>query len=173
MSSKHCASRVSDIKSPHHEHDKNLALNTQAFEPHVTVATIIEREGQFLLVEEWSGGDKVINQPAGHLDANESLIEAAVRETLEETGWNVEITGVVGVGLYQSPSNGVTYMRTAFAAKALNQEPNYQLDDGIIGPIWMTLEELEASEQLRSPMVLDTIRQYLNNGVHTLDLVYA
>src|SRR5688572_31807102 len=63
--------------------------------PHVTVATIIERDDRFLMVYEEADGKKVYNQPAGHLDPNETLQEAAIRETLEETGWTVELTGVV------------------------------------------------------------------------------
>ena len=67
--------------------------------PHVTVATVVEQGGRFLLVEERDKqtGDLVFNQPAGHLEAGETLAQAAVRETLEETGWNVELTAVLGI----------------------------------------------------------------------------
>src|ERR1700756_5172493 len=82
--------------------------------PHITVATIVEDNGRFLMVEELKGGRAVLNQPAGHLDPNETLTEAAVRETLEETGWDVEATGIVGIYLYTAPSNGVTYQRGCF-----------------------------------------------------------
>ena len=88
--------------------------------PHITVATIVEDNGKFLMVEELKGGRAVLNQPAGHLDPHETLTEAAVRETLEETGWDVEPTGVVGIYLYTAPSNGVTYQRVCFIAKAIN-----------------------------------------------------
>ncbi|HCX26860.1 MAG TPA: hypothetical protein DHT34_03930, partial [Cellvibrionales bacterium] len=73
---------------------------TLSFNPHVTVAAVIERDGRFLMVEEYSSeGRAVINQPAGHLEADENLIEAAVRETLEETRWNIEITGLLNMNL--------------------------------------------------------------------------
>lgn len=85
------------------------------WQAHVTVATIVEDQGRFLFVEEMKGGRAVLNQPAGHLDPNESLQRAAVRETLEETGWDVELTSVVGIYLYTAPSNGVTYQRICFA----------------------------------------------------------
>ncbi len=108
------------------------------WQAHVTVATIVEDQGRFLFVEEMKGGRSVLNQPAGHLDPNESLQRAAVRETLEETGWDVELTSVTGIYLYAAPSNGVTYQRICFAAKALRHNPDYVLDDGIVGPVWLT-----------------------------------
>ena len=98
------------------------------FTPHVTVATIIEDQGRFLLVEEMADGRAVFNQPAGHLEADESLMQAALRETLEETGWDVELTGVTGIYLYTAPSNGVTNHRVCFADKALRQRPAHPLD---------------------------------------------
>ena len=81
------------------------------WKPHITVATVVEDNGRFLMVEELKGERAVLNQPAGHLDPNESLIDAAIRETLEETGYDVELTGVIGIYLYTAPSNGVTYQR--------------------------------------------------------------
>ncbi|WP_039913530.1 NUDIX hydrolase [Cellvibrio mixtus] len=129
--------------------------------PHVTVATIVERDNCFLMVYEESDGKKVYNQPAGHLDPDETLHEAAVRETLEETGWKVQLTGVVGVNLYTAPSNGITYFRTTFIAEALNHDANRPLDTGIIEAVWLTYEELlERKDQLRSPMTLQIIEDY-------------
>ena len=113
------------------------------WQPHITVATIVEDQGRFLLVEETSHGKTVLNQPAGHLEADESLLQAAVRETLEETGWEVELTAVTGIYLYTAPSNGVTYQRVCFAARPLRHRPELPLDDGIIGPRWLTREELD------------------------------
>lgn len=88
-----------------------------SWQPHITVATVVERDGKFLFVEEFKAGQHVFNQPAGHLEANETLAQAALRETLEETAWDVELTGVVGIYLYTAPSNGVTYQRICFAAR--------------------------------------------------------
>ncbi|MCI8212780.1 NUDIX hydrolase [Pseudomonas sp. S25] len=144
-------------------------MNWQA---HVTVATIVEDQGKFLFVEELKGGKAVLNQPAGHLDPNESLQRAAIRETLEETGWDVELTSVIGIYLYTAPSNGVTYQRICFAAKPLRHNPDYQLDDGIIGPQWLTRDELIAQQdRWRSELVLRCVDDYLNGEHFSLDLL--
>ncbi|WP_166362984.1 NUDIX hydrolase [Pseudomonas akapageensis] len=142
------------------------------WKPHITVATIVEDQGRFLLVEELKGGRAVLNQPAGHLDPDESLIEAAVRETLEETGWDVELTGVVGIYLYTAPSNGVTYQRVCFAAKALRHHPERSLDDGIIGACWLTRTEIiEQRERWRSELLLRCVDDFLDGPLHSLSLI--
>ncbi len=129
--------------------------------PHVTVATIVERDNRFLMVYEDADGQKVYNQPAGHLDPNETLQQAALRETLEETGWTVQLTGVVGVNLYTAPSNGITYCRTTFIAEPVCHDSARALDVGIIEAVWLTYEELVArKDQLRSPMTLQIIDEY-------------
>ncbi|WNW09687.1 NUDIX hydrolase [Pseudomonas sp. DTU_2021_1001937_2_SI_NGA_ILE_001] len=139
---------------------------------HVTVATLVEDQGRFLFVEELQNGQPVLNQPAGHLDPNESLQRAAVRETLEETGWDVELTGVVGIYLYTAPSNGVTYQRICFAAKALRHHPEARLDDGIIGPRWLTRDELlEQRPRWRSELVLRCVDDYLHGERFSLELL--
>jgi len=142
------------------------------WQAHVTVATIVEDQGRFLFVEEIKGGRAVLNQPAGHLDPNESLQRAAVRETLEETGWDVELTSVVGIYLYTAPSNGVTYQRICFAAKGLRHHPEYQLDEGIVGAVWLTRDELVAQqERWRSELVLRCLDDYLDGENFSLDLL--
>lgn len=133
-----------------------------SWHPHVTVATIVEDQGRFLLVEEQADGREVLNQPAGHLEPAESLLEAALRETLEETGWEVELSAVTGIYLYTAPSNGVTYQRVCFAARPVRHHPERALDDGIIGPRWLTRDELAAqSQRWRSHLVLRCIDDYL------------
>jgi 8-oxo-dGTP pyrophosphatase MutT (NUDIX family) len=140
--------------------------------PHVTVATIIERDNRFLMVYEESDGKLVYNQPAGHLDPDETLHEAAIRETLEETGWTVKLTGVVGVNLYTAPSNGITYFRTTFIGEAVSHDANRLLDTGIIEAVWLTYEELvERKHQLRSPMTLQIIDDYLEGRRFPLGVV--
>lgn len=140
--------------------------------PHATVATIIERDNRYLLVYEDADGKQVYNQPAGHLDPDETLAEAAVREALEETGWTIRLTGVVGINLYTAPSNGITYLRTTFIGEALNHDPERKLDTGIIEAVWLTYEELVArKDQLRSPTTLQIIEDYRAGRRYPLEVV--
>ena len=142
------------------------------WQPDVTVATVVVRDGRLLMVEELVKGDKVINQPAGHLEPDESLLQAALRETLEETGWDVEATGIVGIYLYTAPSNGVTYQRVCFIAKPLKHHPDYQLDEGIIRARWLTRDELmELRNDWRSELIIRCIDDYLAGQRHSLELI--
>jgi 8-oxo-dGTP pyrophosphatase MutT (NUDIX family) len=112
-----------------------------------------------------------LNQPAGHLEENESLIEAAVRETFEETGWHVEPTHFLGVCVLKAENN-VTYVRHTFVAKPVRFDENQPLDTGIIGTKWLSLDEIiQVKDQLRSHMVITTNEQYLNGQLHPLSLV--
>ena len=143
------------------------------WEPHVTVATVIEKNGKYLLIEEQSSQGLVFNQPAGHLEANESLQEAAIRETLEETGWHIEIEGVVGMALYRSPSNGVTYHRSTFFAKAITETANAVLDDGIERALWMTYDDmLQNANRMRSPLVIRAVEQYQDGHRYPIECIY-
>lgn len=142
------------------------------WQPHITVATVIEDQGRFLLVEELKAGRMVLNQPAGHLEADESLRQAALRETLEETGWDVELTALVGIYLYTAPSNGVTYQRVCFAAKPLRHHPERELDSDISGTLWLRRGELVAQpERWRSELVPRCIEDYLNGPLHDLEVI--
>jgi len=142
---------------------------------HVTVATVVEKAGRYLLVEEIDkqSGNIVYNQPAGHLEANESLQEAALRETLEETGWEVALSACLGVALYSAP-NGITYCRTTFLAEALSQRQDAELDPDIIRPHWLEYEEIVAlSAKMRSPLVIKAIEQHRSGHCYPLDFIYS
>lgn len=139
--------------------------------PHITVATLVERDGRFLMVEEESEGRVVLNQPAGHLDAGETLIEAAIRETLEESGWHIRPTAVTGIHQWTHRDGVRTYLRVCFAADALDHEPDRPLDRDILRALWMTRDELAAeTARLRSPMVLPCIDEYLSGQRFPLTL---
>ncbi|MDG1027031.1 MAG: NUDIX hydrolase [Gammaproteobacteria bacterium] len=140
--------------------------------PHITVATIVERDGKFLMVRENSGGRLVYNQPAGHVEPSESLFDAALRETLEETAWRVELKQLLGIYQYTSAENGITYIRHCFVAKAIEPRTGRNLDPDILEAKWLTLKELEDFEsELRSPLVLKVIRDYLSGVNFPLNVV--
>ncbi|APP82400.1 NUDIX hydrolase [Xanthomonas hortorum] len=148
-------------------------MNTpvERWHPDVTVATVVVRDGRFLQVEETIGGRLLLNQPAGHLEPNESLLDAAVRETLEETGWDVQLTQFIGTYQWVAPS-GQCFLRFAFVAEALTHHPERSLDTGVVRALWMTPEELRsAAGRLRSPLVWDVVRDYLSGQRYPLALV--
>lgn len=139
--------------------------------PNATVATVTEVNNQFLFVEEISHNQRVINQPAGHIEENESLIEAAIRETLEETGWHVTPTAFMGIYIYRSQHNNTTYHRYCFAAEAEKQEPNAKLDKGIIGPLWLSFDEIKQRNNIRSSMVIRCVEDHINGNLYPLDMI--
>lgn len=140
--------------------------------PHVTAAVIVEDDqGRFLLVEEISNGRTVINQPAGHIEEGETIPEAARREALEETGWQVEPTHFLGLYTYRAPANGVTYYRFCLIARALEKLTD-QLDTDIVTTHWLHLEEIRQRRQyLRSPLVLQCIEDYRDGRRFPLDVL--
>ena len=132
------------------------------WKPNVTVAAVVEREGRFLLVEEKAEGALVLNQPAGHLDKGESLPQAMVRETLEETGWHVAPEALLGAYRWCHPRKDITYLRFAFVGRALRQETNWKLDRGIVRAVWLTPDELRSERpHHRSPQVQRCVDDYL------------
>lgn len=140
----------------------------------VTVACVIENDGKFLVVEEIRDGRRVLNQPAGHLESGETLSQAAMRETLEETQWKVELQGVVGIGLYSPAGKNATYHRTTFYGRPLAFCPDSPLDSDIDKVHWLSLDQLrERRSQLRSPMVLDCVERYIQGQRFPLDLIYG
>ncbi len=140
--------------------------------PHVTVAAIAEHNGKFLMVEETSNGQRVFNQPAGHLDEGETLLQAVSRETLEETAWHFTAEYLVGVYFWTGQHNGVTYVRFCYAGAVSTHEPGRELDHGIHATHWLSRNELQADpERLRSPMVMRCIDDYLTGKRLPLDSV--
>ncbi len=141
--------------------------------PRLTVAAVVRRsDGRFLLVEEQVGGRRVLNQPAGHVDAGERMLDALRRETLEETGWQIEPRALVAIYDWISPTDGAHYVRFTYAADAVGEVAGAALDHGIIGPRWLSLAEINASPvPTRSPLVLQSIRDYLAGPLLPLDVV--
>ncbi|MEP7102477.1 MAG: NUDIX hydrolase [Burkholderiales bacterium] len=153
---------------------------SERWKPSVTVAAIIERRvgdtPQFLLVEEHTPEGLKLNNPAGHLDPEESPEQGVIREVLEETGCVFTPDRLVGVYLsrFQRPARDedVTFVRFAFGGTVGEPDPNRALDDGIVRTLWMTLPELKASRaRHRSPHVLGCIEDYLAGRRYPLDTI--
>ena len=148
------------------------------WKPGATVAAVVERDGRFLFVREHTRQGVRVNQPAGHLEPGESLEQAVVRETLEETGWHVLPRALVGVFLarFTWPHDGtdVTYLRFAFHCDALGQDAGRTLDPEIIEPVWLTPEQARACvDEHRSRLVLETLDAHLSGHAHPLSLLHT
>ena len=148
------------------------------WKPSVTVAAVIERNGRFLLVEEKTRDGVRLNQPAGHLDPGESLLEAAIRETLEETAHAFTPTQLIGVYLWrsapQAAGEAVTYLRFAFSGELGAFDADRPLDRDILRTLWLTPAQLAAyGEQHRSPLVQQCVDDYLRGIRFSLDLLYT
>lgn len=142
------------------------------WKPNVTVAAIICNDDRFLVVEEKDNNRIVINQPAGHLERGETLLEAVKREVLEETGWDFEPLNITGLYLYPNKVKNLTYLRICFAGRAIRQHPDRPLDKGILRALWMSRVELEQSrDRMRSDMVLRCFDDYISGKAHPLSLL--
>jgi ADP-ribose pyrophosphatase YjhB (NUDIX family) len=144
----------------------------RVWKPNVTVAAVIEQAGRFLLVEEETEDGLRFNQPAGHLEAGESLVEAVAREALEETAHRFRPESLVGIYQWPRPDGAVTYLRFAFAGRVEAVEAGRALDVGILRAVWMSLAEVEATAvRHRSPLVQQCIRDYLDGRRYPLALI--
>ncbi|ANB03125.1 NUDIX hydrolase [Ectothiorhodospira sp. BSL-9] len=140
--------------------------------PRVTVASVVEREGRFLLVEEQEDGRRVFNQPAGHLEEGESLLSACLRETLEETGRQLIPEAVVGIYRWQHPDSGLTFIRVAVTGSVSEPLPDHTLDEDILATHWLEPRVLaEDPACQRSPLVLRCIEDYLAGRRYPLELL--
>lgn len=144
------------------------------WQPDVTVATVVIRDGRLLIVEEEVGGRRVLNQPAGHLEPDETILAAARRETLEESGWEVQLTGFIGAYQWRAPETGRSYLRLAFCAEALRHHPERPLDTGIVRALWLSPSELaERRAMHRSPLVWRVVEDHLAGRRLPLEAVNA
>lgn len=146
--------------------------------PRVTVAAVIEREGKFLLVEEETALGLKLNNPAGHLEPGETPAQGCAREVLEEAAYDFTPTAFLGVYLGRSRKNSTgedqTYLRIAFCGAPGAHHPQRPLDEGIVRTVWMTADEVRASSaRHRSPLVLQCIEDYLAGVRLPLSAVHA
>jgi 8-oxo-dGTP pyrophosphatase MutT (NUDIX family) len=142
--------------------------------PHVVVAALVYRDGKFLLVEEETSDGLRLNQPAGHWERGETLIEAVRREALEETAYHVEPTALLGCYTTYYARKDITYLRFAYRCDVTGFAPDCTLDTGIVRAVWLTPQELEASPiPHRSPLVLRCVQDFMAGQCYPLDLVWG
>ncbi|MBD3817009.1 MAG: NUDIX hydrolase [Halothiobacillus sp.] len=140
----------------------------------ITVAGIIFREQRFLLVEELIEGEIKLNQPAGHVEPGESLVEAAKREVLEETRYHFSPEALLGI-YHSNPACGPRIMRVAIIGSVdPAPDPSLTLDAGIISTQWLSADEISARrEDLRSPFVTRCIDDFLQGNRFDLDVLHS
>jgi 8-oxo-dGTP pyrophosphatase MutT (NUDIX family) len=142
------------------------------WKPHVTVAAVLERDGKFLLVEEETDSGIRYNQPAGHLECGESLIDAVIRESLEETGYSFAPQYLVGIYNWRNEARDITYLRFAFGGEITAHDAQRRLDDGILAAHWLPLDEICALEERhRSPMIMRCINDWQAGKRYPLELI--
>ena len=144
--------------------------------PRITVAAVIERRGQFLLVEERDEGRILFNQPAGHLELDESLVDGCSREVLEESAWHFLPRALVGIYRWsraaRAPEEELTYLRFAFCGELGEFDAGRKLDPDIVRALWLEPEEIRATrERHRSPLVLRCVEDYLAGRRYPLDVL--
>lgn len=143
------------------------------WKPNVTVAAVVERDGSFLLVEEQTDDGIRYNQPAGHLESGESLLDAVIRETLEESACDFRPEALLGIYQYAHPRDAVTYLRFAFTGTLSAPRAGRKLDDGILRALWMSVDDIQARrDKHRSPLVMQCIEDFLAGRRHPLQLLH-
>ncbi len=143
------------------------------WKPNVTVAAVVEHEGRYLLVEEHTEDGLRLNNPAGHLDPGETLLQAVAREALEETGRAFTPTHLVGIYLARSHGHSnPTYLRFAFGGVASAPVPGWTLDHGIVRTLWLTPHEIEASQDRhRSPLLWRCVQDHSKGRRYPLEML--
>jgi ADP-ribose pyrophosphatase YjhB (NUDIX family) len=142
------------------------------WKPNVTVAAVIARDGKFLQVEEETALGLRFNQPAGHLEADESLLAAAMRETLEESAYHFTPAQLIGIYRWHARESDTTYLRFAFSGEITGHEAGRTLDTGILRAVWLSPDEIrETQARHRSPLVLRCVEDYLAGKRYSLDML--
>ena len=139
--------------------------------PHITVAAILERNNQFLFVEERVNGALVLNQPAGHWEQGETLLDASIRETLEETAWHYQPSYITGIYQWLHPETKETFLRFCFTGELQEHEAQRKLDDDIERAVWLSYDQLSARHKNhRSPLVQQCLNDYIKGQRFDLSL---
>jgi 8-oxo-dGTP pyrophosphatase MutT (NUDIX family) len=140
-----------------------------SWRPDLTVAAIVQRDDRFLIVEERIRNRLVFNQPAGHVEDGETIIDAVVRETLEETAWHFQPRHLLGLYLWRNAETGHSFLRVAISGEVSVRDSARTLDQPIVATHWLTREQVLAhGPRLRSPLVLSCIDDHLAGRRHEL-----
>ncbi len=142
------------------------------WKPNVTVAAIVEQGGKFLLVEEQTSSGILFNQPAGHLEPGESIVQGSIREALEETGYTFIPQWVLGIYRWHSHADNITFLRFAFTGSVSDHDPGRALDAGILRAGWFGVDEIrEMTYRHRSPLVMRCIEDHLEGKRYSLEVL--
>ena len=152
-------------------------MKQERWTPRVTVAAVVEHDGRFLVVEEETSDGLRINQPAGHLEPGETLVQAVTRETLEEAAHVFAPSSLVGVYMThidKPDGRSATYLRFTFCGSGVNMPEPHALDAGIVRTLWLTPDELRACrERHRTPLVMRSVEDYLAGKRFPLDFIHT
>lgn len=137
----------------------------------IVVGGIIEKDGKFLFVQEQQKkcrGKWCI--PAGHLDLNETILDGAKREILEETGCKVELTGVLQIG--NKVSKEETFISIVFSTKLLEENIRFNKKE-ILDVKWFTYEDLlNRKEEIRAySLIMNSISAFLENKIVDISFI--
>lgn len=147
-------------------------MTTEQFKPNSTVAAIIHHNGKFLMVEEIDDGKVVYNQPAGHVESNESILDALSREVYEETGLAVQAQSISGIYYHYREDLNLYYLRFCFVVELDQFASTNPQDDDIIQAMWLNYEDIiDKGAQLRSPLVIECLDDYLQGKRYPLELI--
>lgn len=146
------------------------------YKPNITMACVVHSQGKFLFVEEMEYGKRTLNQPAGHLEMNETLLQGASRELFEETGIRAEMQKLVKIYQWHAPRSQTDYLRFVFAVELPECLPIKPQDPDIIGAVWLSLAEFEhyiqqPNQCARSPLVVQAVQDYLAGHCYPLELL--
>ncbi|MBP6123248.1 MULTISPECIES: NUDIX domain-containing protein [Providencia] len=140
------------------------------FRPNITVATIVHAQEKFLVVEEWVNGKPTWNQPAGHLEANEGLLQAAERELFEETGIHATPQKLLKIHQWIAPDN-TPFIRFLFSLELPAPCETSPQDSDITCCHWVSAQDILESNNLRSPLVAQSILCFQENITYPLDML--
>lgn len=144
--------------------------------PNITMACVVHCKGKFLFVEEFEYGKMTLNQPAGHLEQNETILQGAQRELFEETGIQAEMQHLLKIYQWHAPRSKVDYLRFVFSVELDDWAEIKPSDPDIAGGCWLSLEEFhhyiqQEGQAARNPLVLQAVEDYLSGKTYPIGIL--